>query len=88
MLSQSASHQINNEVTFLDSAQSPLVVCAVNLTFTTKNNELLDCRLTLQVTPQLYNRIETEELFNLKPGIYNFEQVNFLHDTNITIETK
>ncbi|MEJ1930100.1 YbjN domain-containing protein, partial [Nostoc sp. NIES-2111] len=64
-----------------------LNVDAIALSITTQNNELIECHLTFQVDPQLYNRIETEELFNLKLGIYNFESDKFLSDTDIIIAT-
>ncbi|MFM6002784.1 MAG: YbjN domain-containing protein, partial [Sphaerospermopsis kisseleviana] len=47
----------------------------------------IECRLTFQLTPQLYQRIEKEALFNLKPEVRNSDAVKFLPERNITIET-
>jgi hypothetical protein len=47
----------------------------------------MECRLTFQLTPQLYQRIEKEALFNLKPDVRNFDSEKFLPEPNITIET-
>ncbi|BAY64743.1 hypothetical protein NIES22_48430 [Calothrix brevissima NIES-22] len=87
MLSQTAKHQIDNEITFYDSSQSPLNVRAVNLTFTTKDNKLIACCLTFEVTPELYQRIDKEALFNLQPDARNpLSSQQFLNEPNITIE--
>lgn len=87
MLSQTANHQINNEITFFDSSQSPLTVRAVTLTFTKQDNELIVCRLTFKVTPQLYQRIDKEALFNLQSDARNqVSSQQFLQEPDITIE--
>ncbi|HEY9804208.1 MAG TPA: YbjN domain-containing protein [Leptolyngbyaceae cyanobacterium] len=70
-----------------NSAQSSLTVQAIALSLTKQNNELIDSHLAFRVNAQLYNRIETEGLFNLKPDIHNFEPGKFFPDTDITIET-
>ncbi|MBD2504555.1 type III secretion system chaperone family protein [Anabaena azotica] len=70
-----------------NSAQSSLTVRAIALSLTKQYNKLIDCHLAFRVNAQLYNLIETEGLFNLKPGIHNFKPGKFLPDTDITIET-
>ncbi|MEH2342289.1 MULTISPECIES: hypothetical protein [unclassified Nostoc] len=82
------NHQLDSELTLHDSSQSPLTVRAISLTLTTQDNELIECRLTFQVNPQLYQRIDTAALFNLKPDVRNpISSVKFLSEPDITIET-
>ena len=52
-----------------DRSQSPLPLHAVTLFLTKQDDALSECRLTFQVSPELYQRIETEALFNLKPEL-------------------
>ncbi len=65
------NHQLNSELTLHDRTQSPLIVHAVTLALTKQDDELIECRLTFQVNPELYQRIDTETLFNLKPEVRN-----------------
>ncbi|MEH1813547.1 MAG: YbjN domain-containing protein [Nostoc sp.] len=88
MVDQTENHQINTELTLHDSSQSPLTVRAIALTLTKQNNELIECRLTFQVNLQLYQRIDTAALFNLKPDARNpLSSEKFLSEPDITIET-
>ncbi len=88
MVSPTETHQINTDLTLHNSSQIPLTVRALTLTLTTQDNELIACRLTFEVTPQLYNRIDTEALFNLKPDARNqLSSEKFLSAGDITIET-
>ncbi len=61
--------QLNSELTLHDRTRSPLNINAVTLTLTKQDDTLSECRLTFQVNPELYQRIETEALFNLKPEL-------------------
>jgi hypothetical protein len=65
------NHQLNSELTLRDSSQSTLTVHAIALSLTKQDDELIECRLTFQVNPELYQRIDTEALFNLKPEVRN-----------------
>ncbi|MDZ8085221.1 MAG: YbjN domain-containing protein [Nostoc sp. DedQUE12b] len=88
MTAKTENHQINTELTLHDSSQSPLTVRAIALTLTTQDNELIECRLTFQVNPQLYQRIDTAALFNLKADARNpLSSGKFLSEPDITIET-
>ncbi|MEH2204242.1 MAG: YbjN domain-containing protein [Nostoc sp.] len=81
------NHQLDSELTLHDSSQSPLSVRAIALSLTTQDNELIECRLTFQVNPQLYQRIDTAALFNLKPDARNpLSSGKFLSKPDITIE--
>ncbi|MDZ8065578.1 MAG: YbjN domain-containing protein [Nostoc sp. DedQUE08] len=87
-IAKTDDHQINTDLTLHDSCQSPLTVRAIALTLTKQNNELIVCRLTFQVNPQLYQRIDTTALFNLKPAVRNpLSSDKFLREPDITIET-
>jgi hypothetical protein len=59
------NHQINSELTLYDSSNAPLTVHAVNVAITKKDNEIIGCSLTFQVRLELYQRIDTNALFNL-----------------------
>jgi len=69
MIAQSEHFQLNSELTLHDRTQSPLPIHTVTLTLTKQNDTLSECRLTFQVNPELYQRIDTEALFNLKPEL-------------------
>ena len=87
MKKNTETHQINTKLTLHNPSQTPLTLHAISLSLTTQNNNLIECRLTFQLTPQLYQRIEKEGLFNLKPEVRNSDSVKFLPEPNITIET-
>jgi hypothetical protein len=61
--------QLNSELTLRDRSQSPLPIHTATLTLTKQDDTLSECRLTFQVSPELYKSIETEALFNLKPEL-------------------
>jgi len=58
---------LDTELKLHDRSQSPLTVRAVSLSLIKQDDEVIECRLAFFVSPQLYQRIETEALFNLKP---------------------
>ena len=60
---------LNSELTLCNRTHSPLPIHTVTLTLTKKDGALTECRLTFQVSPELYQRIDTEALFNLKPEL-------------------
>ncbi|MBW4501599.1 MAG: YbjN domain-containing protein [Scytonema hyalinum WJT4-NPBG1] len=79
--------RLEQELTLHDCTYSPLILCAVNLTITKQDNQLIECHLTFCVNPQLYKRIDTGALFNLKPDVRNLCTGKFLPKPDITIET-
>ncbi|MBN3939315.1 YbjN domain-containing protein [Nostoc sp. NMS9] len=88
MADRTETHQLNTELTLHNSSQTPLRVRAIALSLTTQDNELIECRLTFQVNPQLYQRIDTAALFNLKPDARNpLSFGKFFSEPDITIET-
>jgi len=79
--------QLNSELTLHDRSQSPLTVRAVSLSLIKQDDEVIEFRLTFCVSPQLYQRIETEALFNLKPEMRRpLSAGNFLPSPDIEIE--
>jgi hypothetical protein len=69
MNAKTENHQLNSELTLRDSSQSPLTLHAFTLALTKQDDELIECRLTFCVNPELYQRIDTDALFNLKPEV-------------------
>jgi hypothetical protein len=75
------------ELTLHDRTTTPLTVRAVSLSLIKQDDEVIECRLTFCVNPQLYQRIETEALFNLKPEMRRpLTAGNFLPSPDIEIE--
>jgi hypothetical protein len=78
---------LDSELTLHDRTQSPLTVRALSLSLIKQDDEVIECRLTFKVNPQLYQRIETEALFNLKPEMRRpLSAGNFLPSPDIEIE--
>jgi hypothetical protein len=60
---------LDSDLMLRDRIESPLTVRAVSLALTKQNETVIECRLNFQVSPELYQRIDTEALFNLKPEV-------------------
>jgi hypothetical protein len=88
MTSTTENYQLQRELTLSDRTQSPLTVRAVTLALTKQDDELIECRISFQVNLELYQRIDTEALFNLKPEVRNpLSAGEFLSEPDIKIET-
>jgi hypothetical protein len=88
MVALTEHSQLDSELTLHDRTQSPLTVHAVTLALTKQDDEFIECRLTFQVNPELYQHIDTEALFNLKPEVRNpLSAGEFLPEPDIKIET-
>ena len=88
MTTNTENHQLNNELTLRTRTTTPLPIHAVTLALTKQDDELIECRLTFQVNPELYQRIDTEALFNLKPEVRNPRSAwEFLPEPDIKIQT-
>jgi hypothetical protein len=86
MTPHTENHRLESELTLRDSSQSPLTIPAVALTVTKQDETLIEYSFTFQVTPGLYQRIDTEALFNLKPELRGtFSNGEFLSEPNIEI---
>jgi hypothetical protein len=81
-------YQLNDALTLHDRSQSPLTIHTVALALTKLDNEAIECRLTFHVSPELYQHIETEKLFNLTPEMRSpLEAFEFLPEPEIKLET-
>jgi hypothetical protein len=61
--------QLKNELILQDCSLCSLPICKVCLNLTRQNNEIIECHLTFYIPPEIYHRIETQALFNLKPEL-------------------
>ena len=81
------NYQLDSELALRDRTTTPLSVRAVTLTLIKQDDEVIECRLTFFVSPQLYQRIETEALFNLKSEVRRpLSAGGFLPSPDIEIE--
>ncbi|MBW4606909.1 MAG: hypothetical protein KME22_06705 [Hassallia sp. WJT32-NPBG1] len=72
-----------NDITLYDRSHSLLPIYLSTLILTPTN----ECRLTVQINPKTYQRIETEALFNLKPELRGaFSAEKFHPEPDIEIE--
>jgi hypothetical protein len=79
--------QIKSDLTLHDRTHSPLLIHVTNLTLTKRDSTLTECRLTFQINRELYQRIDTEALFNLKPELRgSLSNGDFQPEANIEIE--
>jgi hypothetical protein len=86
MTAQTETHQLDRELTLCSRTNHPLTVRASNLSLTKQEDQLIECRLNLSVNPELYQRIDTQSLFNLKPELRGAFTGEFLPSPNIKIE--
>ena len=79
--------RLDNYVTFIDSSQLPLKIKLIDVSYETKEQEITGFRLTLQTSLQVYQQIENQHLFNLKPDISsNPSNIKFIANSDIIIE--
>lgn len=86
MANQIEDFPFDKELT-LNNSSNPITIHATSLSLTKQNNQIIECRLTFHLTPELYHRIDTEKLFNLKPEVRAPMNGNFLPSGDIQIET-
>jgi hypothetical protein len=86
MSPETEHYHLDSNLTLSDASPSPLAVRATNLSLTKQEDQLLECRLTLSVNPELYQRIDTQSLFNLKPELRgSLTAGEFISESNIEI---
>lgn len=86
MAPHTETHSLDSQLTLYNSSQIPLTIHPISLTLTTDNSTLIESRLTFQINPELYQRIDTEALFNLKPELRGtLSNGEFLTAPNIEI---
>jgi hypothetical protein len=69
MIAKTENYQTDTELILYDSSNLPLIVNTTNLALTREDNEIIECHLTFQVSRELYQRIDTQALFNFKPQV-------------------
>ena len=69
MKAKTEHYHLNSEIRLHDDSESVLTVRTVSLVLTKENDTYIDCRLTFQVSPELYQQIDNKALFNLKPEV-------------------
>lgn len=85
---QTENYQLDTNLKLINLSKLPFTLHAVNLALTKQDDEIIDCHLTFCVTPELYKRIDTEVLFNLKPEIRGLlSPGDFQPSSDIQIET-
>jgi hypothetical protein len=57
------------ELTLYPHSSSSLPVHTLALYLTKQDDEIIECRLTFCINPEIYHHIDTEALFNLKPEV-------------------
>jgi hypothetical protein len=86
MTPDTETYQSDTELILHYSQQFPLTIRAITLTLTKLDGALIELRLTFQVAPELYQRINTEALFNLKPELRgSFIASEFTGESNVEI---
>ncbi|MEG3973030.1 MULTISPECIES: YbjN domain-containing protein [unclassified Microcoleus] len=86
MNTQKEIYQLDNSLTLLSPSSSPVTVRAIALTFTQQHNTLIEVILTFEVTPIIYQRTDSEGLFNLLPELRACPDFPEFHpSTNIEI---
>ena len=81
------NYPLNLDLTFYDRTQTPLTTHVVNIAFTTQEDTINECCLTLQVSPASYQQIDTHALFHLNPEFRApFSNGDFLPDGDIQLE--
>ncbi|MEL7038229.1 MAG: YbjN domain-containing protein [Cyanobacteria bacterium J06592_8] len=69
MANQIENFPLDKELRLKNSSHFPLTIRTTSLSLTKQDNEIIECRLSFPVTPELYQRIDTDALFNLKPEV-------------------
>jgi len=78
---------LDSELTLRDRTHSPLTVHAITLSLTQQEDTLRECRLTFHISTEIYQYIETQALFNLKPELRgSLCAGDFLPELDIEIE--
>ena len=86
MNTKTENHQREGDLILRDSSHSPLTIHTLNLSLTKLENQLVECRLTLSINPELYHHIDTNALFNLRPEVRRTFTNQFQPSPDIKIE--
>jgi hypothetical protein len=80
-------HHFNRELTLWRHPHSSLSFPSVHLSSTWQDEQLMESRLTFEISLDLYHQIDTQALFNLKPEIRGSFVGDFQPDATLKIET-
>lgn len=69
MNTQTQTHQLDTDLILYSPTQTPITIQAKTLTLTKQDNTLISTTLTCQIPPEIYQLIDTQALFNLKPEL-------------------
>jgi hypothetical protein len=84
---QTKNTQLDSELTLWESSEFLIKIHALTIALTKEVHKVKDCRLTFQVTPEQYQLIDKQALFNLKPEIRtSLSGKPFQPSSNIQIE--
>ncbi|MGB3191267.1 MAG: YbjN domain-containing protein [Limnoraphis sp.] len=77
-----------NPLQLWSDPNSPVRLQSATVTLIQQDGEIIECRLSFPVTPELYHRIDSEALFNLKPEVRTpLTNSQFQPELDIHIET-
>jgi hypothetical protein len=86
-MTNSTEQTPTRELIFINPSGSFLQLQVVNLELIKQDNTLSECRLTFQITSELYQQIDTNSLFNLKKELRGaLNAASFHNETKIEIE--
>ena len=81
------NYQLDHNLNFCDREQAPLNTRVINIAISAQDDTLNECRLTIQVSPAYYQRIDTHALFNLNPEFRGpLSDEDFHPNSNIQLE--
>ena len=81
------NYPIHHDITFGDRTHPPLTTHATNLGLAIQDDDLIECRLTLTVSPDTYQQIDAQALFNLKPEFRGpLSNGEFLPDRDLQLD--
>ena len=87
MNSRTEDYHLNTKLTLWEFPQFSFSLPALLLSLIWQEDLPIECHLTFQVNPELYQHIETDSLFNLKPEIRTSLPTNeFLSEPDITLK--
>ncbi len=86
MSPKTQSQQLNQDLILYDFSQTPHRFSISSLSLTKQEEEIIECRLTLQISTEIYQRIDRGALFNLKPEIRNSATAKFQPAPDIELE--
>lgn len=82
-------HLLDRQLKLRTHTGEYLIVNVEELSVTEIEGAFTECRLTLKVSPELYQRIDTGAFFNLKPEVrHQIIEENFLPGQDIAIQVR